>query len=209
MELTNRIQNLKSVLDKEKGKKEEVLNIISSTKKELKEQLDLKETIEEASFIIKTVAQKTQKRLEFCISELVTLALSSVFPEKEYKFKISFEQKRDKTEVNFYFEDKNGELINPIDDSGGGVIDIASFALRLSLFAIMPNKSDNVFILDEPFKHLRGEIYQIRTSELLKTISNKLGIQIIIISDVNFSIEANKVFEVEKVEQYRSIVKKK
>ncbi len=185
------------------------MEIISDIKKNLKKQIALEQVIKEASFIINEVAQKTQRKLEFCLSELVTLALSSTFPEKGYKFKAIFEKKREKTEVNFLFEDKNGELIDPMDDSGGGVIDIASFALRLALYAIMPNRPDDIFILDEPFKHLRGVINQERTSEMVKMISQKLGIQIIIVCDVNFAVRADKVFEVEKMEEYKSIIKER
>ncbi|MFW9899668.1 MAG: hypothetical protein ACFFDY_00090 [Candidatus Thorarchaeota archaeon] len=205
----SRIQNLRSNLDQEKGRRDEILETISDIKKDLKKQMHLEQIIKETSFIINEVAQNTQRKLEFCLSELVTLALSSTFPEKGYKFKVIFEKKKGKTEVSFNFEDRNGELIDPMDDSGGGVIDIASFALRLALYAIMPNKPDNVFILDEPFKHLRGTTNQERTSEMIKMISKKLGIQMIIISDVNFSINSDKVFEVENIEPYKSIIKEK
>lgn len=203
----NKIQELRINLEREKGRRNEIIETISDTKKSIKKQIYLEQIIKETSFIINEVAQNTQRKLEFCLSELVTLALSSTFPEKGYKFKVIFEKKREKTEVSFNFEDRNGELIDPMDDSGGGVIDITSFALRLALYAIMPNKPDNVFILDEPFKHLRGAINQERTSEMIKMISQKLGVQIIMISDVNFSIEADKVFEVRNIEEYKSIIK--
>jgi ABC-type cobalamin/Fe3+-siderophores transport system ATPase subunit len=84
--------------------------------------------------------------------------------------------------------------VSPIDASGVGAVDIAAFALRIALWSLESEQKRNLFLLDEPFKHLRGLDNQKRTSTMVKTLSKKLSFQIIMVADVNFIIEADKIF---------------
>ena len=145
--------------------------------------------------VIREVAQATQRNLEYHISNLVTTALSSVssdFPE----FEAEIEIQRNKTSLQLYFVE-SGTRSKPIETSGGGPLDIASFALRTSFWSL--NKNRPTFILDEPFKFVSPGL-QSKVSEMLKMLSNKLGLQIIMVShaeEINYS--ADKTFHVEKV----------
>jgi DNA repair exonuclease SbcCD ATPase subunit len=145
--------------------------------------------------IIREVAQSTQRNLEYHISNLVTTALSSVssdFPE----FEAEIEIQRNKTSLQLYFVE-SGTRSKPIETSGGGPLDIASFALRTSFWSL--NKNRPTFILDEPFKFVSPGL-QSKVSEMLKMLSDKLGLQIIMVShaeEINYS--ADKTFHVEKV----------
>jgi DNA repair exonuclease SbcCD ATPase subunit len=56
-------------------------------------------------------------------------------------------------------------------------------------------------ILDEPFKHLKGEKANLRLLDMINEVSKKLGLQIIMISDERVDKEdiyekADRVFEV-------------
>jgi len=95
----------------------------------------LESNMEEALLIAQEVAQQTQEELEFQVSALVTNALASIFPDP-YEFKVEFEIKRGKTEAAMFFT-RGGEEIDPLTASGGGVVDIAAFALRLSAFLFL------------------------------------------------------------------------
>lgn len=150
--------------------------------------------LEEARLIIQTVGQKTQQELEFQISEIVSMALAAVFDDP-YKFKIEFVLRRGKTEADLYFM-KDGNRYFPLDDNGGGAVDVASFALRIALWGLKKNR--NVIFFDEPFKFLSKK-YQIRAGEMIKLISKKLNLQIIFITHINELIEASdKVFRISK-----------
>jgi len=152
--------------------------------------------LEEAQLIIQQVAQKTQSELEFQISEIVSMALSSVFDDP-YEFKIEFVLRRGKTEADLYFM-KNGEKFYPLEDNGGGAVDVAAFALRVALWNLSRPKTRNTLILDEPFKWLSKGHLQ-RAGEMLKVISDKLKIQIIFVSHIPELIEsADRVFNVVK-----------
>lgn len=149
---------------------------------------------EQAQIIIQIVASKTQNQLEYRLSEIVSLALAAVF-EDPYKLKVNFVIQRGKTECVLLFERK-GELFDPLFSSGGGAVDIAAMALRVAIWSLTQPKTRNVLILDEPFRFLsRG--YQVKASLMLKELSEKLSLQIIMVSHSESLIDgADKVFRV-------------
>ena len=84
-----------------------------------------------------------------------------------------------------------------MDAVGGGVIDIISLSLRIAYWSMKPNRP--VFILDEPLRFLSVDLQE-RASEMLKTISDELGVQIIMVSHLpNIIGSADKVFNVKQV----------
>jgi len=156
---------------------------------------------EKARIVLQKVAQDTQKNLEYHISNLTTTALKSVSP-KWPKFLAEFVTKRGKTECDLFFEEF-GVLENPLDSAGGGPLDVASNSLRISYWNLKPNRP--TFILDEPFKYVSPDL-QSKISEMLKMLSERLGLQIIMVShakEINYS--ADRLFEVSKEGEMSSI----
>jgi DNA repair exonuclease SbcCD ATPase subunit len=144
------------------------------------EQVSLKSNliaIEEAQAYIQKVAKETQEQLRYHIEDVVQLAIDSVFPD-EYEFKVRFEIKRGKTEARLCFL-RNGIEIDPLTSAGGGVSDVVSFALRLAVWSL--SKTRKVVILDEPFRYLSKDL-QSRAGVMLRELSLKLGLQIIMIT---------------------------
>lgn len=149
---------------------------------------------EKAQMIIQVVAKETQQQLESHISNLVTMALATVFSDP-YKFKIKFIEKRNKTECELLLE-RDGEEFDPMAATGGGIVDIVSFALRVALWNIARPRSRNVLILDEPFRFVSRDL-QPKAASLLKRISKELELQIIMVSHSQDLIEeADKVFDI-------------
>lgn len=150
---------------------------------------------QEAQLIIQTVAMQTQQELEYKISEIVSLALSAVFDDP-YEFRVEFNIKRGKTEADIHFY-KNGIAFDPMTETGGGVVDIAAFALRIALWNLASPRTRNTIILDEPFRFLSKNL-QTKASDMLALLSNKLSIQFIIVTHIQELVEAaDKVFIVE------------
>ena len=144
--------------------------------------------------IVSMVAQNTQKAIEIHISSLVTMALSSVFPDP-YEFQLRFVQRRNKTEADLIFLKKENEVDDILENGGGGVADVASFALRIALWSL--KKTRPTILLDEPMKFLHNPVYQEKISDVLKEISGRLGIQIIMVSDQQALLKsADKVIEI-------------
>lgn len=182
------------------------LGVKSQIQKQLQETSELKKysekklkLIEEAQAFLQKVAQSTQENLKFQIEDIVNLALESVFPD-EYLFQIVFNVSRGKTDAELVFQDKRtGQTIDPMEASGGGVIDLTAFALRISAFAL-ESGTDNLIILDEPFKFISRDLQE-RAGEILKTLSDKMKLQIIMVTHIPEFIDvADKVFEVKKNE---------
>jgi len=123
----------------------------------------------------------------------VQLALDAVFPGA-YEFCVQFDLKRGSTEARLVFLE-HGQEISPLDSAGGGVADIVSFALRLSVWSL--GSSSKIIILDEPFKYLSKDL-QDRAGEILRCLSQKLKLQIIMVSHCSEMVSiSDKVFSVQ------------
>ena len=194
METGLKIKEIRTIVEQKKGQRDLVTTNISSLidkssllKKEIKYS-------EKAQALIQAVAKETQAQLEYHISDIVTLALDTIF-DKPYKFKVEFTTRRNKTECDLLFE-RNGKYIKPMGGAGGGVIDTASFALRIALWTLKTPKSRSTIILDEPFKHLHKSLLP-RACDLLQELRNKLNLQFIIVTHLDELAEcADKPFEV-------------
>lgn len=188
------LKEIRSSIERAKGQRdliEDTLVVYRLSTKQLKKEVKCSE---KAQVIIQKVAQETQAELEYHISDIVTLALDTIFDDP-YKFKVKFVVKRSKTECELLFE-KEGDLVDPLSASGGGVIDTASFALRIALWTLQAPKSRNTIILDEPFKFLSKDLLP-RACDLLQELQKKLNLQFIIVTHLDELAEcANKTFEV-------------
>ena len=147
-----------------------------------------------AQILLQTTAQETQNQLKFHVQALVQNALDAVFPAT-YIFKVDFELRRGQTEVDIYL-DKDGELINPMDAAGGGVVDVITFALRVVAWSL--SRSSPVLVLDEPFKWLSAGLRPL-AGEILRGVSDRLGLQIIMVThDPELVEQADRIFTVQQ-----------
>lgn len=168
---------------------------IDSHKQQLEDHENKLQAVELAQAFIQKVARETQEQLRYQISDIVQLALDAVFPG-EYEFTVNFEIKRNKTEASLSFM-KDGKEVDPMTASGGGVVDLAAFALRISAWSL--GNSDNVIILDEPFRFLSKDL-QPRAGEIMKQLSHRLNIQFIMVTHAKEMIEiSDRVFDVSQV----------
>lgn len=150
-----------------------------------------KDTIK-AQKIIQQISQKIQQQAHEKIAGVVSLCVQSIFPDKNYEFKILFERKRGKTEAKLVFF-QDGKERNPIEDTGGGIIDVAAFALRLSGIILSKPPLRNIMFLDEPFKNVSKE-YQHNVKLLLEKVSIKFKIQIIMVTHIE-NISSGKIID--------------
>ena len=130
----NRIQQLRNQLEKEKGKQSQIQNDINdlhSKRRHAKRQLN---DTDKALEIVKIVGLKMQQQLQFHISNLTSMAMESVFNEP-YELLVEFVERRDKTECDLLFLREESKL-DPLSSSGGGALDVASFALRIACWSM-------------------------------------------------------------------------
>lgn len=151
---------------------------------------------EQAQTIIQVVAQETQNQLAYHIAEPVSLALASI-QEDPYSLNVNFEIRRGRTECDLMFE-RNGQLSEPLDSTGGGCVDIASFGLRMARWSLN-NDTRPVFLLDQPTHELSGRDLQKKAGEMMKEVCSKLGAQLIVVSHSPAMAEAgDRVYRFQK-----------
>jgi hypothetical protein len=148
-----------------------------------------------AQQILQGVAQTIQQAAHNRIAAVVSECLRAVFTVP-YEFKILFERKRGRTEARLVFV-RDGEEFEPLPDAGGGVIDIAAFALRVACLVLSRPPLRRTLILDEPFAHCKPpEVLAPRICTLLETLADEFGIQFIIIPSIEEHFRVGRVIEI-------------
>ncbi len=191
------LQNFKNKIDRWEAEKNLYKEKGMAAQKQLKEEKNKKNDIESALKFIQNVAKITQQTIESKLSTIVTSALQTVYPEENYEFKIKFIEKRNTTECQLLLIE-NGEEYIPLEETGGGPIDIAALALLVAFIKL--EKKRPVIITDEPFRFVSRQKI-ITATKLFKSICEKLDFQIITVTHFNEIIKhADKSFYVEKGE---------
>jgi DNA repair exonuclease SbcCD ATPase subunit len=149
------------------------------------------ERTQAAQEILQLVAQAVQQQAHEKLSAVVTKCLESVFDDP-YEFKIEFERKRGRTEASLRFVRRELDA-DPLSSTGGGVVDVAAFALRVACLMLHRPRLSKVVILDEPFKFVSAQ-YREGVRSMLEELAGDLGIQIIMVSHIE-ELETGKIIE--------------
>ena len=186
------LSSLRQKIYKAEGARGQLKDRLSITKRSLKVDKFRIQSIEKAQALVQHTAQETQEQLRYHVEDIVNSALDTCYPGK-YKFIMNFEIKRGRTECSLLV-DKDGELLSPLDDNGGGLCDIIGLGLRPSAWVL--NKTDNFMVLDEPFKLCDKNLRKL-AGHILKQLSQKLELQLLIISHDDSIINiADRIFQV-------------
>lgn len=196
------VKDLRATLEARKGQRDLLQKSINELQLKIRKEKRSWVRHNKALVIVRQVGLATQKQLEYHLAEQVSLAMLAVFDDP-YELVVNFQEKREKTEVELLFS-RRGVCYPPIGNVGGGVIDIASLALRIAYLSMRQDKKVRpVLLLDEPFSRLKGEDANRRALAVVREMSKRLGIQIIMISDERISREdifrnADRVFHVSR-----------
>jgi len=192
--ITSRVQDLRHRLEYEKGKRNRIEQDLKICKRRIRELKKSQRHHEQAREVVREAGLRTQRQLEYHISDVVTMAFEAIFDDP-YSFEVEFVQRRNKTECDLWFG-RDGNKVDPVSSSGGGVVDVASFALRVAAWSMQRPRTRPVLLLDEPFKHLSTELLP-KAAEMLKRLSDQLGIQVIMVTHSEELAEvADQVFRV-------------
>jgi ABC-type thiamine transport system ATPase subunit len=130
----------------------------------------------------------------------VSAGIEGIFPDDDYKFDIGFVQRRGATEADIVLVDGQGNAIRPRDAEGGGLIQVASFLLRIACWSLT-KATRPTFLLDEPFSFLHSREAHARIANLVKGVA-ETGIQIVMVTGEDESEEivagADRVFRVDR-----------
>ena len=134
----------------------------------------------EAQTLAQQIAQQVQEKAHRQIASVVTRSLRAVFAEDPYEFIIQFERKRGRTEARMVFM-REGKEVDPMMAAGGGVVDVAAFALRLSCLMLSRPPLRRVLVLDEPMRFVSANLRH-RVRKLLEMLSKEMNVQFIIVT---------------------------
>lgn len=149
------------------------------------------ENAEEARRIVQAVGEAVQREAHSRLAGVVSSCLSAVFDEP-YEFRIRFEKKRNQTEANLVFV-RDGVEVDPMDAAGGGVVDVASFALRMASMTLKRPALRRLLVLDEPFRFV-SQGYRSRVRQMLQGLAEQMESQILMVTHVP-ELVAGKVVE--------------
>lgn len=138
------------------------------------------EHVQTAQKIIQQVAETIQQQAHKRIASVVTRCLKTVFGDDGYDFSIIFEQKRGRTEARLVFI-REGQEIEPTEAAGGGVVDVAALALRLSCLILSQPRKRRLLVLDEPLKMLSLDYIPV-VRNMLMTLAKEMNVQFVIVT---------------------------
>jgi hypothetical protein len=142
---------------------------------------DLLDT-QQAQAALQHIALLTQSQLRYHVTALGTLAMEAVFPDP-VGLELQFRENYGKTEAHLLF-DRDGHLLDPLEEDSGGACNIAGLGLRTSMREAQRPRTRPVIIMDEPGHDLNDATRAMheKFAEMIKEVSDKLGVQFLIVT---------------------------
>lgn len=134
-----------------------------------------------AQGVAQAVAAAAQAQAHTAIAGVVGRCLTAVFDDP-YTFQVVFEERRGKTDATLQFV-RDGQPIGPLGAAGGGVVDMAAFALRLASLVLAQPQRRRLLVLDEPFKFVSAE-YRGRVRALVEALASEMGVQFLLVTHI-------------------------
>jgi len=183
--------NARAKIDKLKSRLDSARDRVKRNRATLEESEDRLQSSEQARVLIQQVGQAIQKEAHDRLAGVVSSCLQAVFDEP-YEFKIIFDRKRNQTEARLVFV-RDGMEVSPLDAAGGGVVDVAAFALRLSCLMLKRPQSRRLLVLDEPMRFVSAS-YRQKVKRMMENLSEKMHVQILQVTHAN-ELVTGKVIE--------------
>lgn len=183
------VQSLRDSLSRLKGKQELLSLQLKNAEQQLIENKKNIELYKQAIEVLTVIQRNANETIKVGLESIVSNALHSIYGTS-YDFKIEFDRRGNYSELNFNIQTPDcKKALDPLLTSGGGVLDVISLALRVALLELSSPRIEGPLLLDESFKHLSVG-YIPKAANFLKTLSAKLGRQIILVSHREELIES-------------------
>ena len=191
------IKDLEKELNERRGELKRIKEKQKSLKSEISEKKERVSDCKTAHELLQVYASQVKNDLKTHIETFCSLALQTVLKEP-YSVHIDFVNRRGRIEADLWLE-INGVKRLP-EMSGGGVRDLIGMALRFGLWGATGTR--NILLLDEPLVHLKGNEMPTKGVEAIKLLSQKLGMQTIMVShDPELIAGADKIFKIAKIKR--------
>jgi DNA repair exonuclease SbcCD ATPase subunit len=194
--LKSDISSVKSRMDSVSGQCDMLSEQIESGKNRLDEIFNKQLIYVKAIEVLDMAQQVTRVTIKDGFESIVTYALQFILGNA-YRFELDFGRWGKYHEVNMnVLTEEFTEPYDPMDTSGGGVVDIVSLALRVAIMELHKPDIQGPIILDESFKHLSRQ-HLFRAGAFLNALAERVGRQIIMVSHKSELVKmAHKAIEV-------------
>lgn len=167
------------------------------------------ELLDKVRLLLQEASDYAREQARQQVEYMVTQALQVIFgPEVEFKVEVA--QRRGQPEAEFFVVSRYGGVevkSRPQDARGGGVVDVISLALRISLLETARPPVGGPLVLDEPGKHLSEE-FAPSLAQFLKTVASSFNRQVIMVTHNHHLAEAADLAYAIELRQGRSEVRK-
>lgn len=139
---------------------------------------------EQCQALLGKVGEFAREQLKVKIQATVTAALQAVFEDDSMEFKVVMGTVNGKPTANWVAESRFGDTVvaaEPESAKGGGVCDVISLALRLSLLELSRPVPGGPVILDESSKHVSAS-YAPNVAQFLKQYAQQTDRQILLVT---------------------------
>lgn len=180
LRLSEQLRQMRSEFDRKLGEAQAVNRRKKQITVEIESLSTETELMANVSGVLQQLSRSVQERFLGSIANLVSDGLSSVF-KTQIKLLITPEVRNRQVTLDFNLENDDGTITPVTDARGGGLVTLCGVIFQMIMVRLMRDSVRQVIILDEPFAHLSDE-YQPAAGELLRSMSQDLDIQVILVS---------------------------
>lgn len=179
-ELTNKINEVQKSTQSLRGKSELLIEQLDKLSQSIAEKeifiVDCKAAVE----VLRQVQESSQQIIQEAFEEPVSNGLKFIFGDG-HALVLEYKEHGNKMHlIPKIITPKNPEPTNPLDTESGGKIDITNLLLRIMILEMINPRMDCTLLLDEPFKHVRGNSLLDKAHEFLLKLQQKTQRQLIL-----------------------------
>gem|GEM_PF-6020377 len=201
----NEAKNIYNVLNQFYNQQVGIYKQLNDLKQNKEDELrKIKDNINKIQFkkeIIKEASKEARKNASHILEEMATNALQSILNmDKRVEVVLNEDGNTPSAEILVFEKDEFGNEIDVdvTEEDGGGIADIVSLAMFVSMIALAGNKNSAPLILDEPTKYV-SKGYSENVSKFLYEISRYLNKQIFMVThDETLANTADSAYLVER-----------
>lgn len=196
-ELEHRLNSICSIITRQQTEKEVNESMMVKLDLSMSEKRESNEVLLKVVELFKSLGGSHEEGLLKKLQTFVNYGLNVVFGGHG-KFVPAMSMDGKDVRVDFYIE-VDGTLCGVADAKGGGVAEVVSILLQLFFMVAMKGKGlGNIMIMDTALVHLSDQYHE-KMSALLKELSEKLDLQIILmIHSMAFGRYADKLYLLEQ-----------
>lgn len=187
--MISKLKEIKQKADRYRWYRERIQSQIEPVEEELAKLNECLDVCKEAGIIVSKAVESTQKSIQTSVTDVVNKALASVFDEP-YTVSIEWHTRgkdTKNTQARFVLRKAGVEADrNLLHSIEGGQLALISVILRIAFLSLRKD-TRNILILDEVLASVSktpsgGESNIERAEKMLRTIADKFGVQIILVS---------------------------